>query len=142
MAPDGGVGDVAAEQAVDRWGGEELHAFAAVVPAGEAGFAAVADEARFDGHAVAYFEVSDGGVGGEDYARGFMAEDMGFLDDHGADAAGVPEVDVGTVEKSRFGDLVIDGSIENRKEAEFANGQGKRTARREERGRTRRYQCS
>jgi len=67
---------------------------------------------------------------------------MGFLDDHGADAAGVPEVDVGTVEKSRFGDLVIDGSIENRKEAEFANGQGKRMGRREERGRTRRYQCS
>jgi len=67
---------------------------------------------------------------------------MGLLDDHGADAAGVPEVDVGTVEKSRFGDLIVDGSIKNRKEAEFANGQGKRTGRREERGRTRRYQCS
>lgn len=29
-------------------------------------------------------------------AGGFVAEDVGVFDDHGADAAGVPEVDVGS----------------------------------------------
>jgi hypothetical protein len=37
----------------------------------------------------------DAGVHGDDDARGFVAEDVCVGDDHGADAAGVPEVDVG-----------------------------------------------
>lgn len=32
---------------------------------------------------------------GEDLPAGFVAEDVGARDDHGADCAGVPEVDVG-----------------------------------------------
>ena len=103
MAPDGRVGDVAAEEAVDGRGGEELHALAAVVAAGEAGFAGVADETRFDGDAVADFQVGDGRVGGENDAGGFVAEDVGVFDDHGADAAGVPEVDIGSGEESGMG---------------------------------------
>lgn len=99
MAPDGGVSDVAAEEAVDGRGGEELHFFAAVVAAGEAGLAGVADEAWFDGDAVADLQMRDGGVSGEDYAGGFVAEDVSFFDHHGADAAGVPEVDVRSVEE-------------------------------------------
>ena len=53
-----------------------------------------ADDVRFDGDAVAGGERGDGGVGGEDDAGGFVAEDVGVCYDHGADAAGVPEVDV------------------------------------------------
>ena len=94
VAPDGRVGDVAAQEAVDGRGREEFHLFAAVVAAGQAGLAGVADQARFDGDAVADFEVGDGGVGGEDDAGGFVAEDVVVFDDHGADAAGVPEVDI------------------------------------------------
>lgn len=97
MAPDGGVVNVAAEEAVDGRGGEEAHVEAAVVAACEAGFAGVADDVGFDGDAVAGAEVRDGGVRGEDDAGGFVAEDVRVCYDHGADAAGVPEVDVGSV---------------------------------------------
>ena len=94
MAPDGGVCDIAAEEAVDRGSGEEFHFLAAVVAACEARFAGVADEARFDCDAIANFEVGNGGMGGEDYACRFVAEDVRIFNDHRADAAGVPEVDV------------------------------------------------
>ena len=88
------MGDVAAEEAVDGRGGEEAHVDAAVVAACEAVFAFVADEVGFDCYAVAYFEVGDGGVGGDYDAGGFMAKDVVVCYDHGANAAGVPEVDV------------------------------------------------
>lgn len=86
--------DIPSQQAVERRRGEEFDVFAAVVAACEAGFAGVADDVRLDGYAVAGFQGCDGGVDGEDYAGGFVAEDVVVLDDHGADAAGVPEVDV------------------------------------------------
>ena len=79
--------EVSAQQASDGRCGEELHAFAAVVAACEAGFAFVADDVWFDGYAVAGFERGDGGVDGEDCPSGFVAEDMGVFYDHGADAA-------------------------------------------------------
>lgn len=116
MAPDGGVGDVAAEQAVDGWGGEELHALAAVVAACEARLAFVADEARFNGDAVADFEVGDRWVSSEDYAGRFVAEDVGFLNDHGADAASVPEVDIGSVDKTRLVSRSLTKSVEDEKQ--------------------------
>ena len=94
VAPHCGVGDVAAEEAVHGRGGEEAHVDAAVVAAGEAVFAFVADEVGFDCYAVADFEVGDGGVGGDYYTGGFVAEDVVVCYDHGANAAGVPEVDV------------------------------------------------
>ena len=97
VAPDGRVVDVAAQEAVDGRGGEEAHGEAAVVAACEAGFAVAADDVRFDGDAVAEGEVGDGGVRGEDDAGGFVAEDVGVCHDHGADAAGVPEVYVGSI---------------------------------------------
>ncbi len=59
MAPDGGVVDVAAEQAVDGRRGEEAHLVAAVVAAHEAGLAGVAGEPGLDGDAVAGLEVRD-----------------------------------------------------------------------------------
>ncbi len=96
VAPHCGVVDVAAEEAVDGGGGEEAHGKTAVVAACEAGFAFAADKVGFDGDAVAGFEGGDGRVGGEDYAGGFVAEDVVVFDDHGADAAGVPEVNVGS----------------------------------------------
>ena len=86
--------DVAAEEAVNGRGGEEAHVDAAIVAACEAVFALVADEVGFDCYAVADFEVGDGGVSGDYYAGGFMAKDMVVCYDHGANAAGVPEVDI------------------------------------------------
>ena len=55
VAPHCGVGDVAAEEAVNGRGGEEAHVDAAVVAACEAVLAFVADEVGFDGYAVADF---------------------------------------------------------------------------------------
>ena len=101
MTPHGGVCYVAAEEPVDGWRGEEFHLLTAIIAASETRFAGVADEAWLNGDAVADFKVGDGGVGGEDYAGGFVAEDVGVLDDHGADAAGVPEVDVRSVKRFR-----------------------------------------
>ena len=97
MAPDGRVVDVATKQAVEGGGRGEHDFLAAVVAAGEAGFAFVADDVGFDGDAVAHFEVFDRGVDGENDAGGFVAEDVGVFDDHGADGAGAPEVHVGSV---------------------------------------------
>lgn len=94
VAPHGRVVDVAAQEAVHGRRGQEAHVEAAVVAARQAGFARVADDVRFDGDAVAGLEVRDGGVRGEDDAGGFVAEDVGVRYHHGADAAGVPEVDV------------------------------------------------
>ena len=74
---------------------EELDLEAAVVAAGEARRAFAADDVGLDGDAVAGFEGGDGGVHGDDRAGGFVAEDVCVFDNHGADAAGVPEVDVG-----------------------------------------------
>ena len=98
MAPDGWVVDVAAEKAGDGRGGVEAHLQTAVVAACEAGFAGVAGERRFNGHSVAGFQVGDGGMDGEDFAGGFMAQDVVVCDDHGANAAGMPEVDVGAAD--------------------------------------------
>ena len=86
--------DVSSQKAIDGGCGQETHVQAAVVAAREAGFALVADEIRFDGNAVAFFEVRDGGVRGQDHTGGFVTEDMCVRYDHGADASGVPEVDV------------------------------------------------
>lgn len=94
VAPDGRVVDVAAEEAVDGWGGEEFHVLAAVVAACEALFAVVADQAGFDGDAIAGLEVCDGGMSCEDDTSGFVAEDVVIGDDHGANGTGMPEVDV------------------------------------------------
>lgn len=73
VAPHCGVGDVAAEEAVNGWGGKETHVDTAVVAACQAVFAFVADEVGFDCDAVADFEVGDGGVGGNYYSSRLMA---------------------------------------------------------------------
>ena len=95
VAPDGRVVDVAAEQAVDGRRGEERNLFTSIVSAREAGFASVADDIGFDGDAVAGFEVRYARVGCDHSASRFVTENVIPLDDHRADAASVPEVDIG-----------------------------------------------
>lgn len=94
MAPDCWVVDVAAEEAVDGWSGQKSHLYAAVIAPCEAGFAGVANDIWLNGDSVTGFEVRDGGVGGEDYSCGFMAKDVVVFYYHGANAAGVPEVNI------------------------------------------------
>lgn len=79
MTPFSGVVDVASEKARDGRGGEEEDGFAAVVAAGETGFAGVAGDVRFDGDAVAGLEVLDGGVDGEDLEDGELVRRSGAL---------------------------------------------------------------
>ena len=98
VAPDGRVVDVAAEEAVDGRGREEAHLQAAVVAACEAGFAGMAGEGGLDGDTVADLEVGDGRVDSEDFASGLVAQDVCIFNDHGANAAGVPEVDIGAAD--------------------------------------------
>lgn len=99
--------DVAAQEAVEGRRGKELDFVAAIVAAREAGLAGAADGVRLDGDAVAGLQRRDGGVHGEDCAGGLVAEDLVGFDDHGANAPGVPEVDIGAVGESRvsFGEL-------------------------------------
>lgn len=87
VAPHGRVFEVAAQKSSNRRCGEELDALAAIVAAGQAGLAFVADDVGFDGNAVAGFERRDGRVDGEDGAGGLVTEDVRVFDDHGADAA-------------------------------------------------------
>lgn len=94
VAPYGGVVDVAAEETGDRGRAAEQDGLAPVVAACQAGLAGVADDVGLDGYAVAGLEVRYGGVGGDDGAGGLVAEDVVVGDDHGANAAGVPEVDI------------------------------------------------
>ncbi len=68
VAPDGWVVDVASQQPIYRWGGEETHIQAAIVAAREAGLALVADDVWFDGNAVSDLEVLDGRVLSDDDA--------------------------------------------------------------------------
>lgn len=68
--------------------------------------AAVARHAGFEGDAVARAQVGDGGVGAQDDAGGFVAEDAVAVDGEGADAAAVPEVDVGAVAGGELGGAV------------------------------------
>ena len=88
--------DVAPKQAVVGWSGEELHLQAAVVAPREAGFAGVADDAGFDGYTISRLEVFDGGVDGEDFAGGLVAQDEVFFYDQWTYTASVPEVDIGS----------------------------------------------
>lgn len=101
VAPDGRVVDVAAQQAVDGRGGQEGDALAAVVASRQAGLAGVADDVGLDGDAVAHFQRGDGRVHGNDFAGRLVAEDVVALDNHGADAACVPEVDVGAAKEQK-----------------------------------------
>lgn len=101
MAPDCRVIDVAAEKTVNWWGREKLHLQAAVIAPCEAGFAGVADDIWLNGDSVADFEVRHGRVRGKNYSRRFMAKNVGIFYYHGANAAGVPEVDI------RAGELSI-----------------------------------
>nr|POE79861.1 hypothetical protein CFP56_07927 [Quercus suber] len=91
VAPDGRMVDIAAQQAGDGRRGAELHLLAAVVLAEQAGLALVADDVGLDGDTVADLVRPDRGVLGDDDAGGLVAKDVLALDDHGADAAGMPE---------------------------------------------------
>lgn len=68
---------------------------AQVVAAGAAEEAGAAGDAGLERDAVARAERGDGGVGPEDDARGFVAEDVVAVNGEGADGAAFPEVDVG-----------------------------------------------
>lgn len=54
----------------------------------------MADDVWFDSDAVAGTEMGYGGVDGENGAGGFVAKDVTVFYDHGADTAGMPEVDL------------------------------------------------
>lgn len=97
MAPDSRVVDIAAKETIDGRSGQEFHLLTAIVPAREAGFAIVTNEARLDSDAIARLKVGDGGMGSDDYSSGLVAEDMLICDDHGSNCSMTPEVDVRSV---------------------------------------------
>ena len=86
--------DIAPKQTVVRGSGEKFHLKAAVVAPGEAGFAGVANEVRFDCYTISRLEMLDGGVDSEDFTGGLVAEDVIVLYYHWTYTAGVPEVDI------------------------------------------------
>ena len=94
VAPHGGVVDIAAEETGDGRSGAEEDRVAAVVATGQARLALAADDVGLDGNAVADLEGLDVVVNGNNDASRLVAEDVVVLDNHGADAAGVPEVHI------------------------------------------------
>ena len=57
--------------------------------------AVAARDSRLNGHTVARFEVLYIGAGPDDFAGAFVAQAVCCLDFEVADAAGMPEVDIG-----------------------------------------------
>ena len=86
--------DIPSQKTMDWRRGEELNVLTSVVATGKARFAGIADDVGLNGDAVAGFQRLNGGVDGEDDTSGFVAEDVIIFNDHWADAAGMPEVDV------------------------------------------------
>ena len=64
--------DVSAKKTRNWWCREELHFLASIVATCQARLALVTDDVGFDGNAVAWFEVGDGGMDGEDCAGRFV----------------------------------------------------------------------
>ena len=87
--------DVAPQKAGYRRRGEKLDIGTAVVAARQARFAGMAWDVRFNCDSVADVQRRYGGMCCDDLAGGFMTENVCIADDHGADAACMPEMDVG-----------------------------------------------
>lgn len=96
MAPNSGVVDISSEETRNRWGGEELDFLASVVPSGEARLAFVADDVRFDGYSISNLEILYGRVYSQNNSGRFVSKYVCIFDDHGTNAASVPEVNVGS----------------------------------------------
>jgi hypothetical protein len=94
VTPHGGVVDIAAEEAGDGRSGAEEDRVAAVVATGQARLALAADDVGLDGDTVTDLERLDVVVDGNNDACRLVAENVVVGDNHGANAAGVPEVDI------------------------------------------------
>ena len=94
VAPHGGVVDIAAEEARDGRSGTEEDRVAAIVATGQARLALAADDVGLDGNAVADLERLDVVVHGNNDACRLVAENVVIFNNHGTDAAGVPEVNI------------------------------------------------
>jgi hypothetical protein len=96
MAPDSRVVDISAKETGTRRGGEELDFLATVVSSREAWLAFVADDVGFNGDSIPHFESLDRRVNGQNNTCRFVTEDMCVLHNHRANAACMPEVNIGT----------------------------------------------
>ena len=94
VAPHGGVVDIAAEEARDGRSGAEKDRVAAIVATRQARLALAADDVGLDGNAVADLQRLDVVVDGNNDACRFVAEYVVVFNNHRADAAGVPEVNI------------------------------------------------
>jgi hypothetical protein len=90
--------DVSAEHARDRRGRQELDGLATIISASKARFAGTAGNVGFDGDSVANLEMADRRVHGNNLAGRLVTQDVVSLDNHGTDAASMPEVDIGTAD--------------------------------------------
>lgn len=100
--------DISAEESRDWWSGKEGDLFAAIVTSCEAGFAFAADDVWFDRNSIANFEACDRGVDCEDCASRFVSENVVVGNNHGANTASMPEVDIRSVREELA--IVLKGS--------------------------------
>lgn len=96
VTPHRWVVDISPQQTWHRRCRPELDLLATIVAAGKTRLALAADDVGLDGDAVADLVRSDRRVLRYNDAGGFVAEDVRVFYDHGTNAAGVPEVDIGT----------------------------------------------
>jgi hypothetical protein len=94
VAPHGGVVDIAAQEAGDGRSGAEEDRVTAVVATSQARLALAADDVGLNGNTVTDLEGLDVVVDGNNDACRLVAENVVVFDNHGADATGVPEVDI------------------------------------------------
>jgi hypothetical protein len=88
-----------------------LDLVATVVAARKARLAGIADDVGLDGDTVANLEVGYGGVNCDDVACGFVAENVVVLDNHGANAASVPEVNIGSIRDKSVTAIVEEANL-------------------------------
>jgi hypothetical protein len=87
---------ISSEESRNGRSGEKLDFLASVVSSGEAGLAFVANNVRFDGYTISNLEMFHRRVDSQDDSRRFVSEYVCIRNDHGPDAASVPEVNVGS----------------------------------------------
>lgn len=94
MTPYGLMIDISPQQAMNGRRAQEIDIFASVVSSRQARLALMADDSRLYSNAIPNLEMGNGRVGGQNDARGFVAEYVIACYDHGTDTALMPEVNV------------------------------------------------
>lgn len=95
VAPNGWVVDISAQKTRNWRSRKELDLFTAIVSSRQAGLASIANDVRLNSNPVANLEICDRRMNCDDLSCRLVAENVVALYDHRANAASVPEMNIG-----------------------------------------------